>query len=283
MKRRIGILVAIAGIILIAYPLISNILAFFNQTEAVLTYQETVTSMTEEEIEAEKEKIKQYNNELTTESITIDDENNGAVEGVSYLNVLDIGDVIGYVSIPLIDVYLPIYHGTSDDVLQAGIGHLEESSFPIGEMGTHAVFLGHTGLVRTKMFDDLDKLEIGDKFYIYILDEKYCYQVDQIVTVLPDDLSEYTQIYEDQEYVTLVTCTPYGINSHRLLVRGTRIEDDEETSIEEDNEIINSKIDRYKAIITFIGIILVLLLLILIILRIKNFSKKYKGKHYINE
>lgn len=138
------------------------------------------------------------------------------------------GNQMGYIGIPAIDVDLPIYHYTSDDVLTVGIGHLENSSLPVGGESTHCLLTGHSGLAKAKLFTDLEKLELGDKFYIKTLNEVLCYEVDSILTVEPYDTSA-LQIIEGRDLVTLITCTPHGINSHRLLVRGTRVEYDKVT------------------------------------------------------
>ncbi len=129
--------------------------------------------------------------------------------------------LMGYLEIPSIKVYLPVYHGTSDGVLQAGIGHLGNTSLPVGGENTHAVLSGHTGLPNARLLTDLDKLQEKDQFYLHVLDEVLAYEVDQIKVVEPDNISDIF-IEDGKDYVTLVTCTPYGINSHRLLVRGTR-------------------------------------------------------------
>ena len=253
-----------------SYPVIANIIASHSRSTVISNYQEQVQQMTEEEIEQTKEKAKQYNESLMDEDEISIDLNNTS-QGTSYLNVLDVGKVIGYISIPELDIYLPIYHGTNDDVLQSGVGHVENTSFPIGEKGTHAVLAGHTGLVRTKIFDDIDKMEIGDKFYIHILNEKYAYKVDQIKVVEPDD-NQYVGIEKEGEYVTLLTCTPYGINSHRLLVRGTRIELSENEEKQTENFVeqkvnSNNQTYEYKNIMIVILIFIVLIIFIIIIIK----------------
>lgn len=284
-KRTIGILIVIIGLAIILYPVISNIIASHSSSEAIVNYKEQVRNMTKEEVEEKKEMAREYNKSLI-ESNNVDIKLNNSektenkeIDGVSYLNVLNIGEVMGYVEIPKIDRYLPIYHGVSEDVLQSGVGHLESSSIPVGGKSTHAVLAGHTGLVRAKLFDDIDKLQLGDKFYIYVLDEKFAYQVDQIKVVLPED-TKYVGIEEDKEYVTLLTCVPYGINSHRLLVRGTRIEEiieeTEEGSVEKEEDTKNISIAiKYRNII-IICIIIGLCLIIMLFVIIKKKSKKNK-------
>ena len=144
-------------------------------------------------------------------------------DGISYLDLVDVGESIGFIEIPKIDVYLPIYSGTNEDVLQKGVGHLAESSYPIGGTSTHSVLTGHRGLPSAVLFTDLDKLEEGDVFYLHVLDEVLAYKVDQIKVVLPEETQD-IGIVEGKDYCTLVTCTPYAINTHRLLVRGERAE-----------------------------------------------------------
>ena len=145
------------------------------------------------------------------------------ITGTSYADIIGIGESLGYITIPKINVNLPIYEGTDDIVLSKGVGHMSMTSYPLGGESTHCVLTGHRGLPEAVLFTDLDQLEIGDKFYLHTLDEVLAYQVDQIKVVLPTETSD-LEIVEGEDYCTLVTCTPYGINSHRLLVRGTRAE-----------------------------------------------------------
>ena len=167
---------------------------------------------------------------------------------------------MGYIDIPKINVKLPIYHGTVNDVLNKGVGHLKGSSLPVGGVGTHSILAAHRGLPSSKLFSDLDKVNIGDKFYISILDKKLVYQVDNVVIVKPSEF-DLLEIDKNKDYITLVTCTPYGVNSHRLLVRGIRIEEDEQKVI---NELENKKLfylsDDDKLLIGLVLIILVLVI-----------------------
>ena len=141
-----------------------------------------------------------------------------------YFDTLDVGDgMMGSIRIPKIEVLIPIYHGVTDEVLDKGIGHIKATALPVGGLGTHGVLTGHTGLSHAKMFNDLVELQIGDEFYLEILDETLAYKIDKILTVLPDDVSQLVR-KADQDRVTLITCTPYGVNSHRLLVMGERTE-----------------------------------------------------------
>ena len=151
---------------------------------------------------------------------------NAQGEGVvqdSYIDLIQLGDALGYITIPKIDVNLPICEGTGYDVLTHGIGHLSETSYPLGGESTHSALSGHRGLAEAELFTNLDKLEVGDRFYLHVLDEVLAYQVDQVLVVEPEQV-EALEIVEGEDLCTLVTCTPIGINSHRLLVRGTRVE-----------------------------------------------------------
>ena len=205
-------LMIILGILIIFYPIISNYFNSLNQKGIISNYQELIQNMTDSE---KTEKINQYNRY-----------NNHINQGdtTSYINFYNIQGILGYISIPKINVNLPIYNGTSDEVLSKGVGNLENSSLPTGRKGNHCVLVAHTGLTNTKMFDNLNKLELEDKFYMNILDKKLEYQVDQIKVVTPDN-TEDLEAEDDKDYITLVTCTPYMINSHRLLVRGVRMEE----------------------------------------------------------
>jgi sortase A len=168
------------------------------------------------------EEAKQYNDKIAHTGINwkLSDQ-----EKITYESLLDINGsgIMGYIEIPRINVVLPVYHGTDDSVLQTAVGHLEGTSLPVGGEGSHCVLSGHRGLPSAKLFTDLDKLANGDTFVLNVMDEVLTYEVDQIRIVLPSDLSELT-IREGKDFCTLVTCTPYGINTHRLLVRGKRIE-----------------------------------------------------------
>ena len=230
--RAIEIILVIIGISTIGYPIISNYINSYNETTVISEYQENINNLTDEQREEELKKAQEYNEEINKEGIvdiSLDNSSKDKTDTsyVSYLNVLNIGNAIGYISIPKLNVYLPIYHGISENVLQTGVGHLQGTSLPIGGKGTHAVLAGHTGLASNKIFDDINKLEIGDKFYIYVLKRTLEYKIDDIKVVLPDAVDAIERDM-DKDYITLVTCTPYMVNSHRLLVRGERVEESEE-------------------------------------------------------
>ena len=216
------VIIFITGLGIASYPFISNMVARRHASQVVKDYETNVEEMDEEKIDAMKEAAKKYNEQLSN-VVSVDDENENNEQGESYVDLLNIGESLGYITIPKIDVNLPIYNGTSQDVLSKGVGHMEQSSYPLGGVSTHCVLTGHRGLPSAVLFTDLDKLEIGDEFYLHVLDEILAYKVDQIKVVEPNESGD-LEIIDGKDYCTLVTCTPYAINSHRLLVRGERTE-----------------------------------------------------------
>ena len=216
------VIIFITGLGIASYPVISNMVAQRHASQVVKDYETNVEEMDEEKIDAMKEAAKKYNEQLSN-VVSVDDENENNEQGESYADLLNIGEALGYITIPKIDVNLPIYNGTSQDVLSKGVGHMEQSSYPLGGESTHCVLTGHRGLPSAVLFTDLDKLEIGDEFYLHVLDEILAYKVDQIKVVEPNESGD-LEIIDGKDYCTLVTCTPYAINSHRLLVRGERTE-----------------------------------------------------------
>ena len=209
-----------SGLCLTLYPFVSNLVAESNASRAIVEYDEEIAQMDQEEIDAEKEAIRKYNEQLNAAIVSSTGQED---EGISYLDLVDVGESIGFIDIPKIDVNLPIYSGTSPEVLEKGVGHLQESSYPVGGAGTHSVLTGHRGLPSAVLFTDLDELTEGDLFYLHVLDETLAYRVDQVKVVLPDETDD-LKIVPGQDYCTLVTCTPYAINTHRMLVRGVRTE-----------------------------------------------------------
>ena len=196
-------------------------LARMTQSAVISGYQRRVDSLTDKEIEKMKADAQKYNESLYG-AVLSDPFSGGKSLDTRYVKLLNVGEVIGYLEIPKISVYLPIYHGTSEEILQKGIGHLKNTSLPIGGENTHAVLSGHRGLPSATLFTDLDQLAKGDRFYIHVLNEVLAYEVDQVKVVEPENTSDLT-IRQGKDYVTLVTCTPYGINTQRLLVRGRRV------------------------------------------------------------
>ena len=217
-------LVFLAGILVMLYPKISDWINARNMSRAVLRYSETVEGLTEEEYNALFAKARAYNLRLKENPNPFSE--TSRTEG--YDDCLDVGDrgIMGYVTIEKIRVRLPFYHGTNEAVLQTAIGHVEGSSLPIGETGDHAVLSAHRGLPTAKLFTDLPDLMPGDRFVVNVLNRRMVYEVDQIKTVLPDEITDLMPV-EGKDLVTLMTCTPYGVNTHRLLVRGHRTGDDQ--------------------------------------------------------
>lgn len=237
MKQKIltilAILVFLAGISLLAYPVVSNLL-YEKEQEELMEHYDSIAGekITADEQAEELQECRDYNRGLLQGGVLLTDPfdmsqlDPSALPYAGLLNVDEEGGM-AYLRIPAIDVELMIYHGTEEEVLQKGVGHLQGSSLPVGGAGTHCVLSAHTGLNDKKLFTDLDQLENGDLFYIHVLGEILAYQVDQIRVVLPEE-TEDLKINTREDYVTLVTCTPYGINTHRLLVRGTRVPYEEE-------------------------------------------------------
>ncbi len=210
-----------AGLSLLLYPTVSDYINSLSQTQAVAEYVELVAELDNEHYDAMIREALDYNRELQSRETLYELNEEEAEYYNSLLNLTGSG-IMGYVEVPAIGVTLPIYHGTSNAVLSVAIGHLEWTSLPVGGSGSHCVISGHRGLPSARLFTDLDKIVEGDVFYLQILDETLTYEVDQILIVEPADVGE-LGILPEEDLVTLVTCTPYGINSHRLLVRGHRI------------------------------------------------------------
>ncbi len=215
------VLILLVGIGLVAYPTFSDMWNKAHTSHAVSRYNDQVKEIDTSEAEAEIEKARSYNETLyeAADKGTFIEQH--MEEYNSLLNVGDSG-IMGYVEIPAITVTLPIYHGTSDEVLQIAAGHLDWSSLPVGGENTHSIISGHRGLPSARLFTDLDSLQEGDTFAVHVYHEVYYYQVDDISVILPEEVQALLPT-AGQDYCTLLTCTPYGINSHRLLVRGRRI------------------------------------------------------------
>ena len=216
------VLIFLLGLSLLLYPAVSDYWNSKHQTRAIAVYSEEVSGLDPDQYQALWAAAAAYNASLRERdnAYLLTEEQKAAYEQL--LNVSGLG-IMGYIEIPSIDCSLPIYHGTEESVLQIAIGHLEWSSLPVGGESTHCVLSGHRGLPSAKLFTNLDKLQEGDGFMLRVLDEVLTYEVDQILIVEPQEIAA-LQITEGEDYCTLVTCTPYGINSHRLLVRGHRIE-----------------------------------------------------------
>lgn len=222
------LLVFLIGLSLLLYPTVSDWWNSFHQSQAIAGYAEAVANLDDISYEQYWTEAQAYNETLRGNNHRYQPTEEENAQYESLLNVTGNG-IMGYIEIPVIGVSLPIYHGTEDTVLQIAVGHIEGTSLPVGGPSTHCVISSHRGLPSAKLFTDLDKLAVGDTFLLRVLDEVLTYEVDQIHIVEPDDVS-LLEIEEGQDLCTLVTCTPYGINSHRLLVRGHRIENQESAS-----------------------------------------------------
>ena len=222
------VLLLLAGVSLLLYPSLSDYWNSMHQTRAIASYAETVSQLDTAQYDEMWKAAQDYNRSLAQRetAFALTDEQKAAYE--SLLDVSGLG-VMGYIEIPEIDCSLPIYHGTEESVLQVAVGHLEWSNLPVGGEGTHCVLSGHRGLPSAKLFTNLDKLAVGDTFLLRVLDEVLTYEVDQILIVEPEQVDA-LGIVPGEDYCTLVTCTPYGINTHRLLVRGHRVENTPEAA-----------------------------------------------------
>lgn len=282
-----------SGVCIFSYPKVSDYIAKKNQVEAIREYNEIVVQIDEEKMKEEMEKAQTYNENLSGDPVHDPFvAGSGYALPENYLEVLNISSdgIMAYIEIPKISVYLPIYHGTSDVVLQKGVGHIESTSVPIGGNSTHSVLTGHTGLPSAELFTRLDELVKGDIFYIHVLNETITYKVYETKVILPNEIKE-LQITKGRDLITLVTCTPYGVNTHRLLVKAERTEYEEYIPTEEpeNNEDTTENLqtetkgkEDYYLIGIKIGIVLFLLLMIsifIIILRKKIEIKRKKSKH----
>ncbi len=217
----IFVIILLVGLSVMLYPIVSN---WWNQNMAshtISNYNDTVAVLDETKLQGMLEEAYQYNEKLSN----LHDPFTNHESIGNYYDVLDISGsgIMGVINIPIIKVELPIYHGTSDSVLNIAAGHLEGSTLPVGGIGTHSVISAHRGLPSAKLFSDLDQLVVGDTFTITVLNDIYTYEIEEILIVLPHEMDKLA-IYPDKDYVTLMTCTPYGVNTHRLLLRARRIE-----------------------------------------------------------
>lgn len=291
MKRRIlvSILSAVCfltAIIIILYPAISNYVNQKYASEIHTAYVEQLQQSDGTELRLIKDLANAYNQSIVPGAMETDGYTQAAILAASedYENQLNpTGDgTMGYVEIPTIHVNLPILHGTDANTLERGVGHLLGSSLPVGGSSTHAILTGHSGMASQKMFTDLSRLVFGDVFYIHVLKETLAYQVDEINTVLPHDTT-YLQITPGEDYCTLVTCTPMGINTHRLLVRGHRIPYEKAKEVQEEMEITIEETgsaweDQYKLGL-LLGLIVILVFALIVLLR-KLFLKYGWNKLY---
>lgn len=291
MKRKIanvlfGVLFLI-GFVILVYPTVSDQWNTYRQSRLISNYEAVVENLTEEDFSDEWQKAIAFDQALVRNDLYGDvfGEDDGELESTEYWNVLNVANdgVMGYLSIPKINVKHAIYHGTGDKVLQTGIGHLNGTKLPIGGESTHSVLAAHRGLPSARLFTDLDQIKKGDMFYVHVLDEILAYQVDQILDMVDKDdhetLEAALQIEEGKDQVTLFTCTPYGVNSHRLLVRGTRVpyngEEEAETSVAES---MLKTVQNYYMLYLILGLSITFLIILFMRFLFKAKDRKDKNE-----
>lgn len=291
MKRKIanvlfGLLFLI-GFGILVYPTVSDQWNTYRQSRLISNYEAVVENLTEEDFSDEWQKAIAFDQALVRNDLYGDvfGEDDGELENTEYWKVLNVANdgVMGYLSIPKINVKHAIYHGTGDKVLQTGIGHLNGTKLPIGGESTHSVLAAHRGLPSARLFTDLDQIKKGDMFYVHVLDEILAYQVDQILDMVDKDdhetLEAALQIEEGKDQVTLFTCTPYGVNSHRLLVRGTRVpyngEEEAETSVAES---MLKTVQNYYMLYLILGLSITFLIILFMRFLFKAKDKKDKNE-----
>lgn len=243
-QKIIFFLFILVGLGILNYPYVSQWINQKNESQVIYSYDRAVGEMSDRKKEQLIAEASAYNKTLCEQGQELKDgfqkeedtesEDQGYEKYEELLNPAGDG-IMGYLEIPSIEVFLPVYHGTSERALEQGAGHLHGSSLPVGGRGSHVVIAAHTGIASRVLFTDLDQMKTGDVFFLNVMGEKLAYQVDQIETVLPDRI-DLLKIRKDKDYITLVTCTPYGINSHRLLVRGERISYSESTEVQKEQE-----------------------------------------------
>lgn len=271
------ILVILLGAGAAAYPLIASINNEHTQSLVQTEYAEKLQQLDTSEIDAALAAAREYNKTIST--VQIEDVDKIKADLPPYEDLLNLANngIMGYIMIPAINIDLPIYHGTTGAAMEKGAGHMEGTSLPVGGIGTHAVISAHSGMASAKLFTDLDKLKLGDMFFITVCNQKLAYEVDNIAVVEPTDI-DLIRIDTQQDYVTLLTCTPYGVNTHRLLVRGHRVEMAEEAiaEVEEKAEPAASTwIEKYEqGILIGVAIFLGLLLIALLV----YFTKRLKQR-----
>lgn len=279
MKKKLStillLMTFLAGVSLLLYPTVSDYWNSLHASKAVADYSAEVSQLTQEQYDEIWDAAKAYNEALrdSGNNFNLTDK-----QKKQYESLLDVGGtgIMGYIEIPNINISLPIYHGTDDSVLQIAVGHLEWSSLPVGGAGTHCVLSGHRGLPSAKLFTNLDQLVEGDTFVLRVLDEVLTYQVDQILIVEPND-TEALQIEEGKDLCTLVTCTPYGINTHRLLVRGHRIKNQAQG---ETIRVTSDAIQIEPLIVAPVVALPILLILLIVLLVSGNKKKSFGGKRH---
>lgn len=285
--RLVRLLVVLLGIGILVYPSLSEYLSELNGSRATASYDDSVLQMEQARLDQLLAQAQEYNRQLAGASAgqaPLSDDNGNPITPESYWDLLNVDSstgMMGYIEIPKLNTTIPIYHGTEEAVLQVGVGHLQNTSLPVGGESTHAALSGHRGLPTRSLFTDLDKLEVGDTFYIRVLNQTLCYTVDQILTVLPSEMDALA-IEEGKDYVTLITCTPYGINSHRLLVRGVRTPYDPQQYQEETAETLSfwqRMPIQYRHMLTGAAVLVVILLLRWVVIALAGFVKRRKQQY----
>ena len=288
MSKRKNTIIIICFIIVIllgagaaAYPLIASINNEHTQSLVQTEYEEKLQQLDTSEIDAALAAAREYNKTIST--VQIENIDKIKADLPLYEDLLNLANngIMGYIEIPTINIDLPIYHGTTGAAMEKGAGHMEGTSLPVGGIGTHAVISAHSGMASAKLFTDLDKLELGDMFFITVCNRKLAYEVDNIAVVEPTDI-DLIRIDTQQDYVTLLTCTPYGVNTHRLLVRGHRVEMAEEAIAEVEEKAKpegSTWIEKYEqGILIGIAIFLGLLLIALLVYFIKRLKQRKDEK-----
>ena len=265
------ILIFLVGLSVMLYPTVSNYINQRHQSKAIAAYDEKVSEMKPEDYTKYFEAAEKYNKKLAKNPSAF--YNPDEIKG--YEKILDISGtgIMGYITIKKLGVELPIYHGTGDEVLQKAAGHLEGSSLPIGGESTHAVISAHRGLPSASLFTDLDQLEIGDHFLIHVLDETLCYEVDQILVVDPEDTSALA-VEDGEDLVTLLTCTPYGVNTQRLMVRGHRVPYEEQAVADEQTPLSGFSLHTNYLLWVVVGIVITGVFILILFIREKKLQKK---------
>lgn len=284
MKRKLAafgvLLVFIAGVLIMSYPLVSSVINNLVSRSRAEEYTKTSKQMSSDETQKLLSKAEEYNRSLTNNAIIIDpfDEKAYKKIGANYEDALNVDNngLIGYIDIPKINVYLPVNHGTTSKVLAKGAGHLQNTSLPIGGIGTHSVISAHTAYPGETFFDYLVDMEVGDEFYVHVLDRALKYEVDQVKIVLPEETDDY-RIIRGEDHVTLLTCTPYSTSTHRLLVRGKRVDYDDTHYVTTGAHLasfgdgymffLGYKIPYWAFAVVFVGIIAFVVLVFLFIIK----------------
>ena len=296
MKRKLAIfgilLIFIAGVGVMSYPLVSSVINNIDSRNHVEEYTKTTKQMSSEETLEMLKQAEKYNHSLTNNVIITDPFDKEAYEkiGADYEDALNVdgNGLIGYIDIPKINVYLPIYHGTTEDILAKGAGHLQNTSLPIGGESTHSVISAHTAYPGETFFDYLTDMEEGDEFFVHVLDRVLKYEVDSIKVVLPEETDD-LRVVKGEDYVTLLTCTPYSVNTHRLLVRGKRVEYDDSKYIttgasaasfgDEGIFFLGYKIPYWAAALIIVGFIAIVVIIVIICLKRSKKKKRYTDKN----